>query len=158
MIFLESQPPATHSPACVMAEPTQLKVGSSEIYFAGKHRFPILPQGFVKHSGIGRGGRIRLRLIFLESQPPATHSPACVMAEPTQLKVGSSEIYFAGKHRFPILPQGFVKHSGVGRGGRIRTYACTSQSRVPYRLATPLYCATICRNLPYHTLARLRCG
>ena len=30
---------------------------------------------------------------------------------------------FAGKLRFPILPQGSVKRSGFGWGGRIRTYA-----------------------------------
>ena len=30
---------------------------------------------------------------------------------------------FAGKLCFPILPQGSVKRSGFGWGGRIRTYA-----------------------------------
>ena len=30
---------------------------------------------------------------------------------------------FAGKLRFPILPQDFVKRTGFGWGGRIRTYA-----------------------------------
>ena len=50
-----------------------------------------------------------------------------------------SKIYnFAGKHQVFHLPQNIFCYDRNGRGGRIRTYACKSQSLVPYRLATPL--------------------
>ena len=121
--------PRTRPPALWLS--LRFKVGSSEMNFAGKLCFPILPQGSVKRSGFGWGGRIRLRLNFLESQPPATHSPACVVAEPTQLKVGSCEMNFAGKLCFPILPQGSVKRSGFGWGGRIRLRLNFLESQPP---------------------------